>query len=207
MTQIALVFGAQNVRLWVPDPLQVRAAYERHKEADPSHPFPHWARLWASSKAMAAFLVQNSHYIAGKNVLELAAGLGLPSLVAAAYARTVCSSDYLPEAVEVIGQSVVLNALENVSCRVIDWFHLPDGLQAEVLLLSDINYEPSAFEQLYLVIQQYLRTGTTVILTTPQRLMARPFIERLLPWCTHQEEVQVTDETPATFISILVLQL
>jgi predicted nicotinamide N-methyase len=92
--------------------------------------------------------------------------------------------------------------LTNVTCELLDWNHLPEDLTVDVLLLSDINYDPEQFEQLYQVLQRFIQQGTIIILTTPQRLMAKPFIEKLLPLCKQQYEMAVDD----TSISLLLLQ-
>lgn len=192
-----------TVNLLVPDEEEVCLMYNRA----PSTEFPYWARLWPSAYALARFIVENNEYVAGKRVLELAAGVGLPSLVAALSAAEVCCSDYLPEAIELIQQSVELNRFANMHCELLNWHHLPETIQADVLLLSDINYDPAEFEVLYAVLTTFLDKGTTIILTTPQRLMARAFIERLLPRCTRNEELLIQQDTgTAVRISCLVLQ-
>lgn len=206
MTPITLPYGPAGIQLLVPDTAQVKADYHERKKQDHNIAFPHWTKLWPSALAMASFLDQHPHYLKGKQVLELAAGLGLPSLVAASYATQVCSSDYLPEAVAVIAKSATLNQISNIRCEVLDWNHLPDDLSADVVILSDINYEPQAFEQLYKVISRFINAGALIVLSTPQRLMARPFISQLLPWCTYQEEKAIDSPEGQTFISILVLK-
>lgn len=180
--------------LFVPDAQQVQHAYYQQKQTAPDTPFPHWTKLWHSALALSDFLHQHPTLIQHKTVLELAAGLGLPSLLAARYAKQVCCSDYLPEAVSVIARSVAHNQLSNMEARILNWYQLPDQLHAEVILLSDINYDPAAFEQLYQVFSRFIHAGSTIILSTPQRLMAKPFIERLLPW--HQEHVVMEINSP-----------
>ena len=61
--------------------------------------FPYWSKVWPSAEALALFILQHPEYIAGKMVVELGAGLGLPSLVAAQMAASVLCTDYEPEAV------------------------------------------------------------------------------------------------------------
>ncbi|MCO7196015.1 methyltransferase, partial [Pseudonocardia sp. McavD-2-B] len=58
------------------------------------HP-PHWARLWPSGRALATALDDaGPDLLAGRSVLELGCGLGLPSLVAArAGAHPVLATD------------------------------------------------------------------------------------------------------------------
>jgi predicted nicotinamide N-methyase len=76
----------------------------------------------------------------------------------------------------------------------------------QVLLVSDVNYNPEAFDALYKVLVRFLAAGTTIVLATPQRLMAKPFINRLLHFCVSQQAEPVTAPNGNVHISILLLQ-
>jgi predicted nicotinamide N-methyase len=191
----SFVFGALNIELFVPDPEAVRKRYNQEKRHDPEAPFPFWAKVWPSAMAMAGHLQQHPDIITGKNVLELAAGLGLPSMVAAQYAEKVLCSDYLEVAVDTARQNVLHNRLQNVDCRVFNWNNLPDDLSADILLMSDVNYEPEDFDQLIAVCEKFLFRGTTIILTTPGRIMAKEFVSRLDTWCVEKSEIPVNADT------------
>ncbi len=191
----------KQLSFFVPEQAHVRELYLQDK----SLPFPYWARLWPSAIAMARFLVEHPHHVQNKKVLELAAGLGLPSLLAAGYAGEVCCSDYLPEPLQVVQQSASLNGLKNIHCKILDWHHLPQTLSADTLLLSDVNYDPAVFGTLYAILQRFLSAGTLVIVSTPQRLMAKDFIERLLPYCKSKTDMIIADGEADTVISVFVL--
>lgn len=194
-----------SIDLFVPDAQEVQERYFLQKKTKDDIPFPHWSRLWPSAFALADFIHQHSAIVENKNVLELAAGLGLPGFVAAGYAKSVCCSDYLEDAVITMVRSAKHLQFSNVTCRLLDWNQLPEGLSADVLLLSDINYDPEQFDRLYLVLQGFLQKGTTILLSSPQRLMAKPFIERLLPDCKKQYEMLVEFEGQQVMISLLVM--
>lgn len=197
--------GPRSIALYVPQLKAVQKAYQQQKALHPQTPFPYWAQVWPAAIALAQFVVQHPKYCRHKKVLELAAGLGLPSLAAAALAHVVTCTDYVAEAVQVVQQSASHNGLTNMHCQTLDWNHLPQDLQADVLLLSDVNYEPQQFEVLFEVLQRFLQRGTTIILSTPQRLMAKPFISRLLPWCSLQQTMYVPQPTEEAAITVLVL--
>ena len=188
--------------LFVPNAQEVQNLYLHQKQVQAQVPFPHWTKLWPAALAMGDFLHDHPELLKDKKVLELAAGLGLPSFVAARYANTVCCSDYLEEAIAAMRKTTQHLQLNNVTCELLDWNHLPSDLATDVLLLSDINYDPEQFDQLYLVLERFIQQGTLIILTTPQRLMAKPFIEKLLPLCKQQHEMTADN----TSISLLVLQ-
>jgi predicted nicotinamide N-methyase len=197
---------AHQLLLYVPDPVIVQQQFFLEEEKDDQTPFPYWTKLWPSALSLTDFLLEQPSYIQGKEVLELAAGLGLPSMAVAKYAARVCCSDYMPEAVEVMEKTIALNHLSNVSAQVLDWNQLPVDIKADVLLLSDVNYEPAQFEPLHKVLRNFLTKGTTIILATPQRLMAKPFLEPLLPFCIYTEERLADQDKQITPITILVLQ-
>lgn len=195
-----------TIDLFVPNAQEVQENYFQQKQAQAQVPFPHWTKLWPSALAMADFIYQHPELVQHKNVLELAAGLGLPSFVAARFATAVCCSDYLQESVETMASTAQHLQLLNVTCRLLNWNHLPAGITTDVLLLSDINYDPHQFDQLYQVLQQFLQQGAFILLTTPQRLMAKPFIEKLLPFCQAQHEIGIDYQQQYTPVSLLVLK-
>ncbi|HSC54137.1 MAG TPA: hypothetical protein VLC98_10965 [Phnomibacter sp.] len=167
--------------------------------------FPYWAKLWPSAIALAKFISNNPQHVACKKVWEIAAGLGLPSLVAAPLAASVHCSDMSADAVDYAASSAALAGLHNMRCYTLNWNDISATETADTLLLSDVNYEPEVFETLLNLVQHFLKTGTTVLLASPQRLMAKAFIEQLLPFCKEQHSVEITDNTGLHFISVYVL--
>jgi methyltransferase-like protein 23 len=188
--------GSIRIEMYLPDPESVRKKYDAEKIGDTENPFPFWAKIWPSAFALAKYLNENPDIIKGKKVLELAGGLGLPSLIASHYAKKVCCSDYLEEAVAVVRQSVLHNGINNMDCRVYNWYSLPEELPADVLLLSDVNYEPAVFDQLIKVCEKFLQQGTRIILATPGRIMAKDFVDRLDKWNIEKTEMNVDSENP-----------
>lgn len=194
-------FGEKSVDLFVPDADQLRDKYNKGLIA-----FPFWGKVWPAAVALSKFLLQQPYYVQNKNVLELGAGLGLPSIVAAAYASSVVCSDKEGEAVAAIKKSADHNQLANFSTLQLDWSTLPADEKTDVLLLSDINYEPAFFELQQQMLMSFLDKGTTIIVSTPQRLMAKSFFTPLLPSCIYQQEIAVASEEGIVNISVLVFK-
>lgn len=178
-------FDTIQIHLWIPDPEHIQNDYENGKTKSP---FPFWARVWPSAIVLTEFLKDHPELISNKKVLELAAGLGLPSIYAAHFAESVLCSDYHSEAAYFISQNIQQNKLQNMQSACIDWHKIPATLKPDVLLLSDINYDPSDFTILIQVLKNFLQQNTTIILSTPQRLVGKPFITELLPFCHINEE-------------------
>ena len=198
-------FAKDTIEIFLPNPSVVRKVYEQQIEIFPETPFPYWSQVWPSAVAMAQYLVENPTYIQDKKVLELAAGLGLPSLIAAKMAKEVYCTDYLPEAISTINQSIVHNKLKNITTGILDWSKLPVAFPYyDVVLMSDVNYNPAEFEVLFSLFKTFLHQRSTIILTTPHRLLAKPFIEWLMPWCKLKTEVEVPHKNDLVSISVMV---
>ena len=87
----------------------------------------------------------------------------------------------------------------------LDWNHFPLHLIAETILLSDINYDPSEFEVLNQLIQYLLNQGSKLIITTPQRITATPFVNFLEPYIKRKHIQEVQHENQLLDISIFIL--
>lgn len=180
----------QNIKIELLEPMEeeLHTQFLRKK-----NDCPYWGQVWPAAIGLSQYLVENPAHIKNLEVLEIAGGLGLPSLVAAHFAKSVCCSDYMEEAVKITTESSKINQYK-IATEVIDWNHIPEDKKKEVVLLSDINYEPKLFVQLNRVITDLLAEGTKIILSTPQRLMAKPFIESILPFVIEQAEIPVINK-------------
>jgi len=199
-------YQSVQIEYYAPDPIAVQVAYETRIGKDPQAPFPFWTKVWPSAQALAQFLIDHPEYIAGRKVMELAAGLALPALVAARFASHVECSDYLPEAVAVIKSSVAHNRLQNVDCMIRNWANMPEDVHTDILLLSDVNYAPDQFEALYKLMERFLTAGVVILLATPHRLTARSFLDHILPWVVLREEMSIQEQQGPAMISIFLLQ-
>jgi predicted nicotinamide N-methyase len=199
-------FGEYQLDALIPDTEALQQWYQQQLQTNKQAPAPYWAQVWAAAYALCNFLANRNELINNKTVLELAAGLGLPSLLAAQTATAVTCSDVSPDAVELMQLSITENKFSNCTATVLDWNQLPADLTADVLLLSDINYEPQVFATLYKVLVSFLEKGTTIILSTPQRLMAKPFIEQLQPFVIEHYPETITAVEPHTDCSVFVLK-
>ena len=197
-----VLINKQRIDIFVPDNQLILAAY---KNGEAGFDSPYWARIWPAAIGLCSFLQEHLHYIQHKKVLELAAGLGLPGIFSAAYAQQVCISDKEMAAVALIEQSIQHHKLTNTSCRMIDWNYLDDIDMPDVLLLSDINYEPAQFTQLLTVMNHFIAAGCTILLSTPQRLMAKDFINELMIFCKEQSSIMVPEEAGQAAVSVFVL--
>jgi predicted nicotinamide N-methyase len=191
--------------IYIPEYEQVKHIYASLLKLDPTTPFPFWAKIWPSSIALIEVLKAHPHLIQDKCVLEIAAGIGLPSLMMADIAKSIQISDYDKEAVSLLQKNIEHLQLQNVEAMQLDWNAIPDNMQPEVILLSDINYDPMQFDTLISLINKFMEQRCSVILSTPQRIMASPFVQKLETYIKERYDKLVDENGIHKEISILVL--
>ena len=138
--------------------------------------------------------------------MEIGAGIGLPSFSIAQKAASLIISDHDPDAVTLLEKNIRQLGLSNTHAMRIDWNDFPSSVSAETILLSDINYAPEQFESLLKLMKQWMESGATVVLSTPQRIMGVPFVEALTAYISFQTSCINEEPGGKTDISILVLQ-
>lgn len=191
--------------IFIPDYKQVKAIYASLLNLDPTTPFPFWAKIWPSAFALLKVLKSNPDLIQDKHVVELGAGIGLPSLMMAAITKSIQISDYDVEAVALLQKNIQHLELQNAQAILLDWNNVTENINAEVVILSDVNYDPMQFHALTILIEKMINQGCTIILSTPQRIMASPFVQKLESFITKRYEELVDENEVTKEISILVL--
>ena len=191
--------------IYIPAYEAVKTIYAALLELDPASPFPYWAKVWPSSIALHNVLKKHPSLIKDKTVLELGAGIGLPALMMAGITKSIQISDYDLEAVALLKKNIEHLQLQNAEALQLDWNNVPENLNPEVVILSDINYDPIQFDTLINLIDKFVNQGCTILLSTPQRIMASPFVQKLETYIKDRYEVLVDEKGIKKEISILVL--
>ena len=191
--------------IYVPIYEQVKDIYASLLKLNPTTHFPFWAKLWPSSIALLDILKAHPYLIQNKHVLEIGAGIGLPSLMLAPITKLIQISDFDKEAVALLQKNIEHLQLQNAQALQLDWNKMPENMNAEVLILSDVNYDPTQFDVLINLIDKFIHQGCTIILSTPQRIMASPFIQKLETYIIERHETLVDENGVNQEISILVL--
>jgi len=195
-------FPSNQLHIWVPIQQELQKTYDVHAGKE----CPFWAKVWPSALGMIQFLAENPHYYVGKEILEIAAGIGLPSFYVSSNATKVICSDYMEEAVQLMKKNIEYNQLKRITAMQLDWNDLPLALIPATVIMCDVNYDPKNFQILIQTIATILSKGSTILLATPQRLIARPFIEQLLNWSCQNEVISIGEAPDQTWINILVLK-
>jgi predicted nicotinamide N-methyase len=140
---------------------------------------PYWADLWPSAIGLSEHLVKSVPVSKGMSVHEMGCGLGLPGIVAGRLGAKVLFTDYLDEALDFAKQNGDLNNTDECHFHKMDWRTPDPGLQADILLASDVAYERKTFDFLSVAFKTLTKPGGKIIVSEPNRLYAQDFFESL----------------------------
>lgn len=202
---LLLMEQENGLSIYIPNPVLVKPTYEQLLLQNGKTPFPFWAKLWASSTALTKFLIEHPNWIADKNVFEMGAGIGQPSFTIASKAKEIIISDYNKDAVELINKNISHFGLTNAKGAIVDWNQFDYSIQADVILLSDINYAPDEFKPLIQVIEHYISRDAVIIIATPQRIMGAPFIQNLEAFIKQSHTKYIIEQDMTVPINIYIL--
>jgi predicted nicotinamide N-methyase len=140
--------------------------------AEALSPFPYGLLLWESALALASYLAADPDLVAGRRVLELGAGVGLPGLVARSLGASVTQTDHQPEALLLARVNAALNGIEDIETFAKDWRKWDHAGKYDVVLGADILYERGVFFHLERVFAAAVAPDGLLLLSDPSRPQA-----------------------------------
>lgn len=128
---------------------------------------PYWAFAWPGGQALARFVLDAPGLVAGRSVVDFAAGCGVAAIAAAmAGAERVVAVEVDPLAAAAIRANAALNG---VAVEVALGDPLIAAPSAEVILAGDVCYERAMTARVWPWLQAAARAGATVLLADPGR--------------------------------------
>ncbi|XP_060067439.1 methyltransferase-like protein 22 [Ylistrum balloti] len=150
-------------------------------------------QVWAGALLLCDFLLHHETDFCQKSVLDLGAGTGLTTIVAAMLAKTVYCTDVGESVLRMAHHNVEINADLTSNCHVVvrelDWckglhvqgkgnfrlseVDITDILQAEVIIAADVIYDDDLTDALFKTIHLLLSKGPpkTVYMGLEKRLV------------------------------------
>lgn len=154
---------------------------------------PYWADLWPSGHVLAEWVATQD--LAGLRVIELGAGLALPSLMARRQGADVVATDWYPEALEFARANAQRAGVGGLRTMVVDWGAPPDdafsGGPYDVVLGADILYENRHPAQLAPLIARLAGPATRVVIADPRRPAAGGLVAEMRETGWRHERVDV----------------
>ena len=139
---------------------------------------PYGVALWPSSIALAHEIASRPGEFAGKAILELGAGTGLPGIVAASLGATVVQTDQDELVLHLCEMNGRRNGVE-IAYRQADWTTWADAGRYEWILGADILYGESLHPKVRGIFEGNLAEGGMILLSDPFRPMSLRFMEGL----------------------------
>lgn len=138
---------------------------------------PYWADLWPSAQILAATILKEPG--AGRTLLEMGCGLGLPTTAAVKAGFAVTATDYYEDAIHVARSNVARNLGEEPTVRMVNWRAWPADLgQFDVIVAADILYEEEYARLVADCLAIALTPDGVAIIADPGRLALPIFHER-----------------------------
>jgi predicted nicotinamide N-methyase len=131
-------------------------------------PPPFWAFAWAGGQALARYLLDHPGEVAGRFVLDFAAGSGLVAVAAAkAGAAGVLASDIDPFAAAAIAANAALNGVD-IAVTTADLIGTADR-RWQIVTAGDVCYEQLMADHVTAWLRSLARSGCVVLLGDPGR--------------------------------------
>src|SRR3954466_14785426 len=136
---------------------------------------PYWADLWPSAQILAREVREMR--LGGLRVLELGCGLGLVAVGATLAGGQVTATDYYDDAILFATLNVAEATGKTIAARMVDWTSMPTDLgRFDVVLTSDVLYEPRYAALVAGAITATLRRGGEAIVADPGRIACPDFL-------------------------------
>jgi len=173
--------------------------------ADPSQ-FPTWTKLWEASILLACYVKQHS-FPAGTRILELGAGLGLPSVVAAQKGLQVTASDHDPLVCDFLRVNAQLNNVEYTVVS-LDWLAPPALLSYDVIIAAEVVFREELFAPLLELCREVLAPeGCIYLAHDASRRSLAPFLAKAADDFIVSAMKQTIRKDQATALTVILNRL
>jgi len=135
---------------------------------DVLHDFPLWAKIWKASWVLSGYLADLPPD-ASKRFLEIGAGVGLVSIVAAAFGHRITMTEYNPDALNFARANACLNNCPDLPIKRLDWNHPRLKDQFDFIVAAEVTYNEAYFPPLIRLFNSNLKPGGEIILASKIR--------------------------------------
>jgi predicted nicotinamide N-methyase len=140
---------------------------------------PYGIVLWPAAIALAHEVAARGETLAGKRVLELGAGTGLPGIVAASLGARVVQTDRQELAMGVCRRNAERNGVPTIEHRIADWTEWSDTERYDFIIGSDILYGDAMHPHLRRIFETNLAPGGVILLSDPFRAPSLVLLEAM----------------------------
>ncbi|MDC6380438.1 50S ribosomal protein L11 methyltransferase [Pseudomonas graminis] len=170
---VAEALPGTDLKLWLIDANNMDRAFSPEETRRILEDPPYWSFCWASGLALARFLAEQPHWVAGKRVLDFGAGSGVAGIAAMkAGAFEVVACDLDPLAIEACRANAELNGVTLEYSG--DFFDEDDRF--DLILVADVLYDRANLP----LLDQFLSRGKQALVADSRvRDFQHPLYTRL----------------------------
>jgi predicted nicotinamide N-methyase len=142
---------------------------------------PYWAELWPSARVLARVVAGRP--LAGRRVLELGCGIGLPSIAALAAGANPLATDWYADALRFAKANALRATGRPLETMLVDWRSPPEALLErapfDLVIGADLLYEERNGRALAALLPRLAPPGGEVLICDPRRPDAVHLLEPL----------------------------
>jgi predicted nicotinamide N-methyase len=184
-----------SVRMLLP-----RAADELIDEAEfeADERLPYWADLWPSARGLTRHLLDRPP--PERRILELGAGVALPSLALRSLGADPLATDYYADALRFAEANAARNGLAPLRAALLDWRDPSPAERFELVVAADVVYEQRNGLALAALLPRILADGGRMLLADPGRVYFGEFRDRMeeMDWVVEEIDVRTETSDPVT---------
>ena len=173
---------------------------------DMLHEFPLWAKIWKASWVLCGYLADmppDPH----KRFLEIGAGVGLVSIVAATFGHRITMTEYNPDALNFAQANAHLNHCPGLPILKLDWHDPRVKGRFDTIVASEITYKMEDFIPLIQFLKSYLQPRGQIILASEMRKTGKDFYDLLkTDFDISVEKKNLRSDTGVTQIMLFMMQ-
>ena len=190
-------FGHQDFRVRMLLPRAADALIDE-AEFEADERLPYWADLWPSARGLTRHLLDRPP--AERRIVELGAGVALPSLALHSLGADPLATDYYADALRFAEANAWRNGLGPLRTGLLDWRDPPAGERWDLVVAADVVYEQRNAEALAALLPRILADGGRMLLADPGRVYFGEFRDRMeeMDWVVEEIDVRTETSDPVT---------
>jgi predicted nicotinamide N-methyase len=184
--------------------LHLTPADEDHFFQHRMHALPYGVALWSSGIALAYEIAARGAALAGKTVLELGAGIGLPGIVASSFGARVTQTDNQELAMSLCQVNAQRNGVGDIEYGLVDWVAWTEQRRFDYILGADILYGDALHPHLWHIFETNLAPGGRVLLSDPMRGPSKLMFDRFEEhdWAVDVQFLEIGDGDQSRTLSL-----
>jgi predicted nicotinamide N-methyase len=145
---------------------------------DVLHEFPLWAKIWPASWVLAGYLAEMP-VASAKKIIEIGAGTGLVSIVAASFGHDITLTESNPDALQFARANALVNGCPQLPIRQLDWNRPQLKGRVDYIVASEVTYKKDDLPPLLSLFKHCLSPDGEVLLAGEMRRVSKDFYQQL----------------------------